>query len=135
MKPHPKFLLALLLASAVSCQKLIEPQPEGLLAADVYFSDGRGALAGVNGAYSTLLQTGAYKEALWRIGDITSDDTDGGDGQLEDFTYDENSGIVSNIWNTHYQGIYRCNYLIARIPQITFTVTDPVPAERLVGEA
>jgi hypothetical protein len=135
MKPHHKFLLALLLASAVSCQKLIEPQPEGLLAADVYFSDGRGALAGVNGAYSTLLQGGAYKEALWRIGDITSDDTDGGDGQLEDFTYDENSGIVSNIWNTHYQGIYRCNYLIARIPQITFTVTDPVPAERLVGEA
>lgn len=135
MKRSYQYLLALLLASAVSCQKLIEPQPQGLLAADVFFSDGRGALAGVNGAYSTLLQTGAYKEALWRLGDITSDDTDGGDGQLEDFSYDENSGIVSDIWNTHYRGIYRCNYLISRIPQITFTATDPVPPGRLLGEA
>ncbi len=135
MKRSHQYILALLLASAVSCQKLIEPQPQGLLAADVFFSDGRGALAGVNGAYSTLLQTGAYKEALWRLGDITSDDTDGGDGQLEDFTYDENSGIVSDIWNTHYRGIYRCNYLISRIPQITFAPTDPVPAARLTAEA
>ncbi|GBU07349.1 membrane protein [Bacteroidales bacterium] len=79
---------------------------------------------------------------LFEFGDVASDDSYKGGESDNDrpFSNDvayfravSNNQLVENFWLRSYEGIYRCNQVIARIPQITFSDEDL--KKRYIAEA
>lgn len=100
------------------------------------------AVAAVNSAYAALqfeLTPGGHFRWFW--GDIMSDDsTKGGEGDndqfqlklLEEFQGQTNTEYLQSEWEANYEGIYRANKALERIPDIE--MNEGLKA-RLLGEA
>lgn len=132
------FLLA---AFALGACNVLDPKPEGLATIDNFYADPRNAVAGINAAYAALVERGTadaqsvYVEPVWQIGDVASDDTGGGDGTLDEVTFDAGNGHIATYWSASYKGIYRCNTLLTRLPSVAFNAASTGLKERVLGEA
>ena len=110
---------------------------------DDYYQTEEHATAAVNAAYSALQYEigNAGAHFRWYFGDIMSDDSDkGGAGDndgfdlllFETFQGQSNSGMIEGEWKAAYEGIYRANVALEKIPGIDM---DETQKARLLGEA
>lgn len=113
----------------VSCQKdFLEKSPIIGITEDNFYRNEDDALAAVNAAYASLqFQLSPSGHFRWFWGDIMSDDAiKGGSGdndvnellQLESFTGKSNTTLLESEWGANYEGIYRANVVLEKLPDI-----------------
>lgn len=134
-------LLAALLFGASGCSKAyLDVQPNNIITTENFYRTQEDAIAAVTSAYTPI--QGMYNGSAWHIGDIMSDDTDlggggGGDGietaELDNFTLTPFNPIVNIIWSQAYQGIFRSNIVLEKVPAIA-GMSESVRT-RVLGEA
>lgn len=121
-----------LLASAValllaSCGKeFVTIQPEGQFLSENYYSNQEQAYGGLVGIYDVLRKNAGGFENMITMMNAGSDDNYAGGGNSTDgagiqgfSNYTLNANIMpGSFWNDHYQGIFRANVLLARLPAI-----------------
>lgn len=134
---------AVVLLGMISCgDGFLEKEPIiGQVESNFYKTEDD-AIAAINSAYATLqfeLTPGGHFRWFW--GDILSDDsTKGGEGdndqftlkQLEEFQGPTNTEYLQAEWEADYEGIYRANKVLERVPDIEMSETLK---QRILGEA
>ena len=111
-----------------SCGDFLEKSPiVGQLETNFYNTE-EDAIAAVNAAYAALqFELTPAGHFRWFWGDIMSDDAiKGGEGdndqftlkQLEEFLGPTNTEYLQAEWEANYEGIYRANKVLERIPDI-----------------
>ncbi|MEO6036922.1 MAG: RagB/SusD family nutrient uptake outer membrane protein, partial [Saprospiraceae bacterium] len=144
MKNYQSFIiiaLAALLPGA--CQKdFLDRKPLIGSTEENFYRTEADAIAAVNAAYAPLqFETSPKEHFRWMWGDVMSDDAiKGGSGdndanellQLETFRGPTNTGNLESEWSADYEGIYRANVVLERVPGIAM---DEVLKSRILGEA
>ncbi|MEY3239145.1 MAG: hypothetical protein RIR11_583 [Bacteroidota bacterium] len=126
-----------------ACQKdFLEKKPIVGITEENFYRTEADAIASVNAAYAPLqFQLSPAGHFRWFWGDIMSDDAlKGGSGdndvfsllQLETFKGPTNTDLLESEWGANYEGIYRANVVLARVPGITM---DETLKARILGEA
>lgn len=124
-----KFIYIFLFFSLFSCKKdFLEKSPIIGVTEENFYRTEEDAIAAINAAYATLqFQLSPAGHFRWFWGDIMSDDaTKGGSGdndvnellQLENFTGRSNNLLLESEWSANYEGIYRANVVLAKVPPI-----------------
>ena len=138
-----KIITLLLLFVFVSCQKdFLEKSPIIGVTEDNFYRTEADAIAAVNAAYASLqFQLSPSGHFRWFWGDIMSDDAlKGGSGdndvnellQLESFTGKANTTLLESEWSANYEGIYRANVVLEKVPGIEM---DAKLKARIIAEA
>jgi len=139
---YNKIALALLPFTliATSCSKeFLDTAPNNSITTDNYYNTEIEGVNAVNAAYNPL--QGLYNGAGWQILDIMTDDADKGGGgandgvevwQLDNFKLDVFNPMVSNYWQQCYQGLYRANLALDKVP--TIPVMKDEVRKRCLGE-
>ena len=131
MKTSKYLIISLLvfLFIGVSCEKeFLEKKPIIGVTEDNFYQTEADAVAAINAAYATLqyelTPAGHFR---WFWGDIMSDDSEkGGSGdndayellQLETFQAPVNGELLESEWKADFQGIYRANVVLEKVPPI-----------------
>ena len=135
--------LPILLVLFVSCaDAFLEKEPIIGTTEETYYRTAEDALAAVNSAYAALqFQLTPAAHFRWFWGDIMSDDsTKGGSGdndgvelkRLEEFQGPTNTDLLESEWTANYEGIYRANVVLERVPAIDM---DAALQARILAEA
>jgi len=135
--------LSISLVFLFACQKdVLEKSPIIGVTEENFYKTEADAVSAVNGAYAALqfqLTPGAHFRWFW--GDIMSDDTEkGGSGPndaptlaaLENFQGPTNTDFLEAEWAANYEGIYRANVVLERVPPIEM---DDTKKAQVLGEA
>jgi hypothetical protein len=136
-------LVAGILTASAACNKdFLDRKPLVGATEENFYRNEADAIAAVNAAYAPLqFEMSPAGHFRWIWGDIMSDDAiKGGSGdndaiemlQLETFKAQANNELVESEWSADYEGIYRANVVLERVPPIV--MNDQVKA-RLLGEA
>ncbi len=126
-----------------ACQKeVLEKSPIIGITEENFYKTEADAVSAVNGAYAALqfeLTPAAHFRWFW--GDIMSDDSEkGGSGPndapnlaaLENFQGPTNTDFLEAEWAANYEGIYRANVVLERVPPIEM---DETKKAQVLGEA
>jgi hypothetical protein len=123
-----------------SCSEQLDLNPIGEVSEDNFYKNEDDAQAAVVAAYNSMLGyhtewDAVSGEDMW--GDILSSDAEPHpDGvawnQIYKYTLTPENGELLNQWFQIYEGIYRCNIALAKIPEIDM---DSQIKERLLNEA
>lgn len=135
------FLSFLFLMTA--CQKdLLDKQPIIGTTESNFYKTEEDAIAAVNAAYAALqFEMTPAGHFRWFWGDIMSDDSEkGGSGdndvnillRLETFQGPTNSDLLESEWAANYEGIYRANVVLEKVPAIQM---DETIKAQILGEA
>src|SRR6266480_2257550 len=130
----PPALLGAMFAGCVNLDLTDPNEPSG----DTFWQTPAQAVAGVNAVYNALENNGAYGRWLVFATDLRSDI-----GMIQSpwtdlsnftkFTFTSYDFEVNReIWQHHYEAIFRANQVIARVPGIRM---DATLRDRIVGEA
>ncbi len=131
-------VMSLLLAA---CKKsFVEIDPEGVFAADTYYKDQQQAFTGLVAVYDVLRKnSGGFENMITFMNAGSDDNYAGGGGETDGVGIQSFSNHTVNAekmpgsyWGDHYQGIFRANTLLQKIPN---TVMDENLKARYVGEA
>jgi hypothetical protein len=135
------FIMAFIMPS---CKDFLEEDPKDRVSIDNYYKTQEDAISAVNAIYSHLNSQsgdtfgGVYHSSFWVTVGLASDEmlnNQAGEvnaGQLSDFTYTPDNGLVFDVWKQHYKAITLANIAIERIPGISM---DETLRTRLVNEA
>lgn len=131
--------IAGLTLSTVGCKDYLNENLLGTYSDGTFFQTQAQAILAINAAY-TPLTFSSDRNRLWVFGDVASDDAaKGGDpgdqtdiGLVDDFQIFPSNGPVDSQWGEMYEGIYRCNQILARVPTINM---DATVKNRILGEA
>lgn len=137
------FLLSLSIFFLLSCQKeLLEKSPIIGVTESNFYKTEADAIAAINAAYAALqFELTPAGHFRWFWGDIMSDDSEkGGSGdndvnallRLETFQGPTNTDLLESEWEANYEGIYRANVVLEKIPDIEM---DAALKARILGEA
>ncbi|MBC3541484.1 RagB/SusD family nutrient uptake outer membrane protein [Rufibacter sediminis] len=105
-----------------------------------FYTSAEDALAALNAAYDPI-QWDVHSRMDWIMGDVVGGDTDKGstdDGdeiyirQLQYFTHTANFEQLGEWWSQSYDGVYRTNLVLERVPPIQM---DETLKARILGEA
>ncbi len=129
----------LLLTATVGCKDYLTVPVLGAYSDQAFFQTSEQAVLATNAAYQPL-SFASDNNRLWVFGDVASDDADkGGDpgdqadiGLVDNFQIYPTSGPVESEWGVLYEGIYRCNQVLTRVPAISM---DATLKNRILGEA
>jgi hypothetical protein len=130
----PVLAAALLLAGCADIT-LDDPNRQTV---DTFWQDEQDAVLGINAAYRALQENGTYGRWLQFAYDLRSDIGFSRSpwGDLANFTKSVLSSydfeVNREIWQHHYQAIFRANQVIAYVPEIQM---DAALRDRIVGEA
>lgn len=131
----PALLLAALLAGGCAD---INPTDPNRRTAETFWKDEADAVQGINATYRALQENGTYGRWLQFAYDVRSDIGFSRSpwGDLANFTKSVLSSydfeVTREIWQHHYQAVFRANQVIAYVPGIQM---DPATRARIVGEA
>ena len=122
------------------CQKNLDKPLLGQYSTSTFYQNEAQALQAINAAYQPLTFTSATSNAIWVFGDVASDDAvkGGNPGDQNDidlidkFNISPINGNLGNEWGTLYEGITRCNMVLAKVPAITMTDSTK---SRILSEA
>lgn len=140
MKKYIPFF-AIFLGLLFSCeQPFLEKKPLGQLTSDNFFTKEEHAVWATNAIYNHLRAWDVHVFSYIGMTDIVSDDADKGstpnDGnfltELDNLVFDAGHLSVGAVWSGYYQGIYRANLVIDKVP--TIEMNQALQA-RLIGEA
>lgn len=128
------------LVSGTGCKKFLTKDIQGVYPADQFYQTQDQAVQAINAAYQPLTFTSGSQNRLWVFGDVASDDAvkggipgDESDIDLIDqFNINASNGNLSYEWGTLYEGITRCNLVLAHVPAINMDKTMQL---RILGEA
>lgn len=142
MKTLKYLSIFFLIISSAACDNFIENEVTGIQTLDSYYSNYDECNKAVLGCYASLSPQDWWEmDFFWMVGDICSDDafkgnTNEGDqrdfGNLANFNITASNEWLETKWRYSYQGIYRANLAIERIP------LAPIPQEdidQFVAEA
>jgi hypothetical protein len=134
--------LAIVLATVLAgCSGFLDKQPMGVESDAVFFKTKDHALKAVTAVYDATAWRYSQEISEWFLGDVCSDDAEkGGENaadwaevqQLKEFRANPGNTICYYRWSELYQGIYRANLVIAKVPGIDM---DSNLRDRLVAEA
>ena len=127
----------------LSCSKeFLERGPLVGQVEENFYQNEEDAIAAINAVYATLqFELTPAGHFRWFWGDIMSDDSDkGGEGdndqftlkQLEEFEGPTNTEYLQAEWEANYEGIYRANKVLERVPDIEM---NEALKSRILGEA
>ena len=145
MKGKYIFLSVISIALTIlsSCSKdFLDRKPIVGVTADNFYKTEADAIAAVNAAYAPLqFEMSPAGHFRWFWGDIMSDDSQkGGSGdndaiellRLETFQGPTNTDLLDSEWNADYEGIYRANVVLEKVPPIEM---DAQLKARILAEA
>jgi hypothetical protein len=124
-----------------SCKKdFITIEPQGQFLTANYYANREQAYTGLVGAYDVLRKNAGGFENMITFMNAGSDDHVAGGGGASDgagiqgfSNYTINANIMpGSYWNDHYQGIFRVNSLLSRLPATTMGAAEKA---RFVAEA
>ncbi len=121
----------LLVIGGISCKKFLNTEVLGDYPDTQFYKTAIQAEQAINAAYQPLNFTSSSQNRLWVFGDIASDDAEkGGDpgdqadiDLIDQFNISPINGNLGNEWGTLYEGISRCNIVLARVPSIDMDKT------------
>jgi len=133
-------LLLLLFFSIAGCKKYITKNVVGQYPESEFYTTQAQALLAINASYQPLAFTTSNGNRLWVFGDVASDDaaTGGNPGDqadiefIDQFNINSTNGNLASIWALLYDGITRCNLVLAKVPPIQM---DPELQSRILAEA
>ncbi|WP_395063939.1 RagB/SusD family nutrient uptake outer membrane protein [Flavobacterium sp.] len=109
-----------------SCDKdFIELKPEGQFLTENYYADKDQAFAGLVATYDVLRKnSGGFENMITMMNAGSDDFYGGGDGATSDGIQVFSNYTINPItmpesfWSDHYQGIFRANVLIQKLPEV-----------------
>jgi starch-binding outer membrane protein, SusD/RagB family len=133
-------LIAMLIFSGMGCTKFLTKDPQGVYPANQFYQTSDQAIVAINAAYQTLNFRSATQNPLWVFGDVASDDAVKGGlagdepdiGLIDEFNITPINSNLQYEWGTLYEGITRCNLVLAYVPAIDM---DTATRSRILGEA
>jgi starch-binding outer membrane protein, SusD/RagB family len=135
------FLAGAILLLLGSCKKdFITLQPKGQFLTDNYYQNRDQAYAGLVAAYDLMRKNAGGFENMITMMNAGSDDNYAGGGGASDgagiqsfSNYTINSGVIPlSFWGDHYQGVFRANILLQKLPNTTM---DAAEKARFTAEA
>jgi starch-binding outer membrane protein, SusD/RagB family len=121
------FIALAMIITMVSCEKdFLEVQPKGTNLEANYYKNESEAFAGLVAVYDVMRKNSGGFENMITMMNAGSDDFFAGGGGATDgagiqgfsnYTLSPTT-IPASFWNDHYQGIYRANYLLTKLPGI-----------------
>lgn len=137
-----QYILILILGLTACKEEFLEKTPIVGTTEENFYRTEEDAIAAVNAAYAALqFQLSPAGHFRWFWGDIMSDDSDKGGGgdndvndllQLEHFQGPTNTDLLEAEWGADYEGIYRANVVLEKVPPIEM---DVALKARILGEA
>jgi len=132
------FVLSGLLLAGCKDQ-LLNKKPRGKLTQASFFENKDQAIQATNATYQQMRDFNVHSFPWLGLTDIASDDASKGStpadasflSEVDNFTLDASNGALMGPWQAYYQGIYRANIAIQKIPDIDM---DTQLRDRLVGE-
>jgi hypothetical protein len=113
--------------SVTSCSKdFVDIKPKGQFLSQNYYSNEEQAYGALVGVYDVLRKNAGGFENMITMMSAGSDDQYAGGGGATDgagiqgfsnFSINQNI-MPESFWNDHYQGIFRANVLLARLPEV-----------------
>lgn len=135
------FITAAVVLSLVSCKKdFVDIQPKGVFLSENYYADQSQAYAALVGVYDIMRKNSGGFENMITMMNAGSDDNYAGGGGATDgagiqsfsnYTISQFT-IPASFWNDHYQGIFKANMLLSKLPT---TVMDEALKSRYAAEA
>ena len=124
---HIKYLLFIVVSfNLISCEDYIDNEITGKQNSENYYSNFSEVDKAVTGCYAALSPQDWWQtDFFWMVGDICSDDAFKGNsnegdqrdfGNLANFNITASNEWLDSKWRYSYQGIFRCNLAIERIP-------------------
>ncbi|NDP26476.1 MAG: RagB/SusD family nutrient uptake outer membrane protein [Flavobacterium sp.] len=121
------FIALAMIITMVSCSKdFLDVQPKGTNLESNYYKNDTEALAGLVSVYDLMRKNSGGFENMITMMNAGSDDNYAGGGSATDgagiqgfsnYTLSPTS-MPRSFWSDHYQGIYRANYLLTKLPGI-----------------
>jgi starch-binding outer membrane protein, SusD/RagB family len=121
------FIAFAMIITMVSCSKdFLDVQPKGTNLESNYYKNDTEALAGLVAVYDLMRKNSGGFENMITMMNAGSDDNYAGGGGATDgagiqgfsnYTLNPTS-MPRSFWSDHYQGIYRANYLLTKLPGI-----------------
>lgn len=121
------FIAFAIIITTVSCQDdFLEVQPKGTNLETNYYKNETEAFAGLVAVYDVMKKNSGGFDNMITMMNAGSDDNYAGGGSATDgagiqgfsnFTLSPTT-ISASFWNDHYQGIFRANYLLTKLPSI-----------------
>lgn len=118
------------LSTLFSCESFLDVTPQSVANVNAFYKTRQDALVATNAAYNALQEL--HREPLWLLGEVTTDNTEDPNANIDNFIFDAADGTVTAAWRSHYLGIARANTVLARLPGIAM---DGALKERLMLEA
>ena len=119
------------------CEDELDLNNPNNMTAVEYWSNDEQALAGVNAAYTPLINDGYYMRMTPALTDGRADDFRADSpwpdlGQVANFTILPTSGPVRWVWEAYYQQVFRTNQVLKNVPDIEM---DEDLKQRVLGQA
>jgi tetratricopeptide (TPR) repeat protein len=134
MKRYIKFIIALAVGMPLinSCKKFVEVDPRGQFIESGYYRDEAEALNGLVATYDLLgfISNGYVSKMI--TSNVASDETYAGGGGASDvnalqvlstYTLSPAVGPQDDLWASGYQGIFRANVLLTKLPDVPMSET------------
>ncbi|RRB00730.1 RagB/SusD family nutrient uptake outer membrane protein [Larkinella rosea] len=137
MKKISTLLLVAGLTAGCS-DKALDVQNVNVLTTDNYYKTEEDALKAVNAAYATLASPDLYSQVIHLTQELMSDETNATVSTspslilMRDAEADATNEVFNFVWSGCYQGVYRSNLAITRIPGVPM---NEATKSRLLGEA
>ncbi|PJJ10771.1 putative outer membrane starch-binding protein [Flavobacterium sp. 1] len=121
------FFIAIAMISLGSCSEdFVEVTPKGSFLSDNYYSNEGQATAALVGVYDPIRKNSGGFENIIAMMNAGSDDFYAGGGGATDGDGIQNfskhslssTSIPGSFWNDHYQGIFRANTLLVKLPDV-----------------
>ena len=125
--------------SGTGCKKFLTTEVVGDYPETEFYKTQQQAILAINAAYQPLAFYSSQNR-IWVFGDVASDDAEkGGDpgdqadiGLIDEFNITPINGNLEYMWQILYEGITRCNIVLAKVPAIDM---DKDLQSRILSEA
>lgn len=133
------FAIATAIVMGSCSNEFLEVEPQGTNLENNYYKNQEQAFAGLVSVYDIMRKNSGSFENMITMMNAGSDDHFAGGGGATDgagiqgfSNYSINATIVpSSFWSDHYQGIFRANYLLTKLPSVPMT---PALIDRYTAE-
>jgi SusD family. len=139
IQTRTSIVLVLVLPVLISCEKLIETQPVGVINTGSAYDSEKNIEASINGIYYKLQQTGSlYNGNFHTTYAALSDEATVLSSAVNNIEFSTNqisvaNTALSNLWNNAYDVIYQCNSLIENVSPKTGL--NAAKRDQFLGEA
>ncbi len=142
MNPYFRYISAVLLLVAASCDDFLNETPTGVMTSDALLTSQESAAAFANGAYdhTTIFNAmtagwGSNSALLleYMTDKSTSENSQSNYKEFQELTVSASSPYIEDWWRQGFAGIAKCNLALQKLPE--FTQVNPELISRYRGEA